>query len=206
MKLTTKMLKDLILETLQEKNKINFAIDTLERNNLKVHETVESDYISLKILDQDNRKIAELDAEKGGKNILNSFEVLEIHVREKEFKGNGLGALMMELLLEMAADLGVTPDRSHVSEDFEKILRFLNTSDDHEKKQLSIESPKGTFDAFNDIFYNEMNGSQEEYEEAFYKSHLTKVFYLKRKTMEAHEALNDRGLLIKEEEETNEDW
>jgi hypothetical protein len=206
MKLTPKILKDLILETLQGENKIYSVINELEQNDLKVYELVEPDYISLTILDQENRKVAELEAEKGGENILNSFEVLEIHVYEKELKGKGLGALMIELLLEIAGGLGITPDRSHVSKDFEKILNFLNTSDNHEKKQLPIDSPKETFNAFNDIFYNEMNGTQEEYEQAFYESYLTKVFSLKRKTMETHEALNNRELLIRKEEETDEDW
>lgn len=131
----------------------------------------------------------------------NGFVVGNARVRP-EYRGTGVGALMYDVMLELAGDDGVTSDRVSVSEDAVRIWNYFYKSSDYTKKPLDNEGGEYTSDPIDDCedgSFLEYGGSRDDNMEDFQSHPLNNVYVKKDKSLSTYKCLSDIGR-IKEKE------
>jgi hypothetical protein len=199
MKLTKQQLRQIIKEELVNvlEEEVQPGIEAIKNLDLKIHLDHDEFEINIKVFNQQQDLVAKIEAEREI-NLLNSFEVVEWHVYDKNLKGKMIAAVLLDIVFELAGAAGVTPDKSILSMEAEEGFKYVfNNEGEYTRRQLPLNVSS---EAFDDIYEEEMEldiDDRERYGEEYLKSFLTKVFY-KQKMENTIERLGD-SIVIKQE-------
>ena len=119
------------------------------------------------------------------------------------YRESGLGALLYDILLELAGDDGATADRTSVSDDAIRIWRYFHGSDEYEKKPLDDKKGTHTDDPSDDCegtSYEEHKPHVFAWSKDDFQSHpLNNVYVKKDKSLSTYRCLSDIGRIVEKE-------
>ena len=121
-----------------------------------------------------------------------------------QYRGTGVGALMYDVMLELAGDDGVTADRTSVSDDAIRIWRYFFSSNDYAKKPLDdkkgTHTPDDPSDDCEASSYEDHDPHVFSWSKEDFQSHPINNMYVKKdKSLSTYKCLSDIGR-IKEKE------
>ena len=120
------------------------------------------------------------------------------------YRESGLGALLYDVLVELAGDDGITADRTSVSDDAIRIWRYFHSSNDYTKKPLDdkkgTHTPDDPSDDCEASSYEDHDPHVFSWSKDDFQSHpLNNVYVKKDKSLSTYKCLSDIGR-IKEKE------